>query len=270
MINYGYFRHRFDAHENIKLNGFVDEIGVQGYGYYYTLLEIYGAHYVRKNDDGFVRIHTRVIANVWRKRVDSCVKILERMEQAGLIITTKLQLSDDLVTTKLQLSYNLVTTKMNPTCLLAIPNFSKYFGSYKKTEPSIAPNKRKEKEIKEKSISPTPFLTSQKLTPDEIINHWNMRYGARFGHCPGVGGGKHRENILESLKYLNTLDDWTKLFDMAASSEFLSGSNKSDWTVNFLWLIDYDNALKVLSGNFDEQKIVNAIRKDFFNKVQDE
>jgi hypothetical protein len=133
MINYGYFRHRFDASNDPKLQGLIDEMGIIALGYYYSLLEIYGHHYSQNQDKTEVQIHRRVIANTWRKRVDSC----------------------DLVLTKLALSGLLVYTKCENTYLIDIPKFLKYYGSYKKTDGQKTPNKRKEKKRKENIIENT-------------------------------------------------------------------------------------------------------------------
>lgn len=160
MINYGYFRHRFDAHLNTKLNRFVDDVGMVGFAYYYTLLEVYGAHYSQKREGNEVTITTRELANTWRKRVDSV----------------------DLILTKLQLSDLLVYTKSYSTYSISIPNFLKYYGSYKKTEPSIAPNKRKENKRKENILSDGDFVAPEKiernattlrLTPEQVHSLWD-------------------------------------------------------------------------------------------------
>ena len=111
-------------------------------------------------------------------------------------------------------------------------------------------------------------FSEKTISPDEVLDLWNLKHGEKFGYCPGIGSGKHRENILEAIKYLKTAKDWENVFNKATNSEFLTGNNKFDWTVNFLWLIDYDNALKVLSDNFDDQKIVRAIQAEFLQKVQ--
>jgi len=150
LINYGYFRHRFDAHNNSKLNSLVDEIGIEAYAYYYTLLELYGAKISAQENKNEATIHLRVIANTWRKRIDSCKKVLAKLELSGLLVVTKLELSGDLVGTKCTLSGDLVETKSVSTCTIAIPNFLKYYGSYSKTDRQNVANKRKEKKIKEK------------------------------------------------------------------------------------------------------------------------
>jgi uncharacterized phage protein (TIGR02220 family) len=162
LINYGYFRHRFDAHTDPKLNELADDMGVIIYGYYYTLIELYGAKYADKNEDGFVDIHIRTIANTWRKRVDSC----------------------DLVLTKLQLSGMLVFTKCKNTYSLSIPNFPKYYGSYKKRDTPTPSNKRKEKKIKEKKSKVTPLPPSgESVWGDkisEVIKYLNEKSGKNY------------------------------------------------------------------------------------------
>lgn len=126
MIKYGYFRHRFDAHQNAKLNRLADEIGIEAFAYYYTLLELYGAAISKKEDQSSAQIHIRVIANTWRKRVDSCKKVL----------------------TKLQLSDLLVVTLCDSTCHISIHNYLKYYGSYQKTDIQKTSNKIKRNKIK--------------------------------------------------------------------------------------------------------------------------
>jgi hypothetical protein len=158
MINYGYFRHRFDAHLNPKLNNLVDQIGLEAYAYYYTLLEVYGAKIAMQDDKESVTLHIRILANVWRKRIDSCRKVL-----------TLLELSDLLVITKLELSDHLDATNSNSTLTIRIPNFLKYYGSYKKTETDNTSNKRKEKEIKEKKskVNESKEFIGDKSPPNE-------------------------------------------------------------------------------------------------------
>lgn len=154
MINYSYFRHRFDAHTSNKINALIDDMGLIGYAYYFTLLEIYGAKVANAENKDSAEIHLRVIANTWRKRVDTCRKVLTKLELSGLLVVTKSPLS-----------CNLVVTKSNPTVCIGIPNFLKYYGSYlkKKDESSlIKEKKRKEKESEEAKVEIEPLTKSVK------------------------------------------------------------------------------------------------------------
>jgi hypothetical protein len=242
-VKSNYFRHSFTAHQDIKIRKLIDRIGPKGYAVYFMLLEIYCMK-LRDDDTGQIEqeIDLKLLASLLKVRSDFVRSCIEVLSELNLLIK--------------------LCSNSNSTMIkVSIPNSLKYFGSYQKVRDENIPNKRKEKEIKEKEI------IIKKLTPDEIIDLWNFKHGAKFGRCPGVGGGKHRDNILEAIQFLPTLESWDELFTKATSSDFLSGNNSSDWTVNFLWLIDYDNALKVLSDNYDDQKIVRAIQAEFLQKV---
>lgn len=239
-----YFRHSFDAHSDGKIIKLIKKCGAKGYAIYFTLLEVYCLR-LMNDDNGHLEqeVDMKLIGSYLGLRSDSV--------HSCVIVMKELQLIEAL------------SPKYDQTMVkLSIPKSLKYYGKYKNVSEENFPNKRKEKEIK---------LNESKekgITPDEVLDLWNLKHGEKFGYCPGIGSGKHRENILEAIKFLKTAQDWENLFSKATSSEFLTGNNKSDWTVNFLWLIDYDNALKVLSDNFDDQKIVRAIQAEFLQKVQ--
>ena len=45
-------------------------------------------------------------------------------------------------------------------------------------------------------------------------------------------------------------ENWTKLFQHASKSDFLMG-RKTDWVMGFDWVINKNNLLKVIEGNYD-------------------
>lgn len=234
-----YFRHSFFAGNDDKIVSLISNHGKEAYFHYFRILELCGQQSAESVPEKFV-IHARTL----------CAELMvTRSRLGGHLLAMK---------SSLLLDYVLTSDKVE----LHIPNFSKYLGKYENKKSSNTPNKIKEKEIK---LNESKEKT---ITPDEVLDLWNLKHGEKFGYCPGIGSGKHRENILEAIKFLKTAQDWENLFNKATNSEFLTGNNKSDWTVNFLWLIDYDNALKVLSDNFDDQKIVRAIQSEFLQKVQ--
>ncbi|PWJ49324.1 phage replisome organizer N-terminal domain-containing protein [Faecalicatena contorta] len=47
-----------------------------------------------------------------------------------------------------------------------------------------------------------------------------------------------------------TVDDFSKLFEMAESSSFLKGKNDRNWSATFDWLMKDSNMAKVLDGNY--------------------
>jgi hypothetical protein len=225
MINYGYFRHRFDAHLNPKLNNFVDDIGFVGYSYYYTLLEIYGAHYSKNKDSLAVKITAREIANTWRKRVDSV----------------------HLVLTKLQLSGLLVCTKLDATYLIEIPNFLKYYGSYQKTDRQDVANKRKENKRKENILE--THQPRSTLTPDDIIQIWNDEMPKLgFEYAKGLSTNQQRKCI-ECFDFLKTKDEWREAMRSLKNKPNLNG-NELDWKANITWITDPDKLSGLINGAY--------------------
>lgn len=206
MINYGYFRHRFDAHADPKLNQLVDDIGIEGYAYYYTLIEIYGAKVNSQEDKSSAKIHLRTIANTWRKRVDSCIRVL----------------------TKLQLSGLLVVTITNSTCELSIPNFLKYYGSYSKKKEKRTLKKRKENKIKEskgnkniKNETKIEVIADAyiKNKSDFFVNHGDVE------RCVNKIIKSGKQKLAESaVKENPTSDFWDRVF-----KGFIVKKQKSDW-----------------------------------------
>jgi hypothetical protein len=248
MINYGYFRHRFDAHNNPKLNNLIDEIGVIGYGYYYTLIEIYGAKYSDKNEDGYVEIHARTLANVWRKRVDSCDKVLTKLQLSGLLVYTKSPLTTDLG-----------ITKSSNTYLLNIPNFLKYYGSYKKKTPSTPPNKSKVNKSKvnksKVNIKELGEGIKYESNPENVISIWNNISQENNYTLP-----KAKVLNTERINSINTcirdfpemrkMQDWKNYFIEIHKSDFLTGRN-GGWKASFDWVIKKKNLTKIVEGNYE-------------------
>jgi len=235
-MNYGYFRHRFDAHKDVNLHNFIGEVGVIGYAYYYTLLELYGARYFLKDDeDDPVTINVKELANVWECRKNSAYLILIKMQESGILTVSKLPLSTNLVTTKLPLSYS-----------IDIPNFLKIFGSYKKKDDKEKKRKEKKSKIKEneienkseikimhadqkeneinnqsiKQLNTTKTKTTKKTKPSnnpqtigikqEIIEYLNLKTKKNYKHN-STATNKYLE---DRLRELYTLEDFKKAIDV--------------------------------------------------------
>lgn len=182
-INYGYFRHRLDATNDPKVQKIIDLLGVEGLGFWWSLVELYGTAYNNSNrEDLTVKIHKRVIANTWRKRVDSCDKVL----------------------TKLQLSGNLVVTSHDSTYELTIPNFLKYFGSYQKKKQERTLKKRKENKRKEINIK--PVNEDVKKVVDYLNNATGKNYKANTD--------KTKKLITSLLKRDYTFENFTHVIDV--------------------------------------------------------
>lgn len=150
MINYGYFRHRFDAHTDNKILSLLQKGGVASIGCYFILLEIYGKFYSDDTEHKTEQvINLRLLSNAFGLRSDSARTQIRLMADCKLIEA---------------LWFNSDTSSVQVSVL----NFSKYFGSYKKTDVEKCSNKRKEKEIKEKQNMVTDVATAP-LSPEIIL-----------------------------------------------------------------------------------------------------
>jgi hypothetical protein len=220
-IDYGYFRHRLDASDDPKLQSLVDDMGVVALGYYYSLLEIYGRKYSQMNDDEKVIIHRRTVSNVWRKRVDSCDKVL----------------------TKLQLSGLLVYTKCENTYSLDIPNFPKYFGSYKKKKEERTLIKGKEKKVKEKKVNKGKLL----FDFENIYQEYPCKEGKKRG----------MENLHREIKTQEQYDNFCKA--LKNYTKKVDGSEKKRSSI-------MDNSMSK-----KHCEIINAIRalSDFYGRIDE-
>lgn len=61
-----------------------------------------------------------------------------------------------------------------------------------------------------------------------------------------------QEAIKERLKTYG-LEDFKTVFENAEGSSFLKGNNERCWSANFDWLIDKNNIVKVLEGNYADK-----------------
>lgn len=98
-----------------------------------------------------------------------------------------------------------------------------------------------------------------KFTPDHVVDLWNKQMGSKYGHAVGLGSGKHLTNCLEAIKHLPTEEAWANLFTKCEESKHLRGENDIGWTVTLTWIVNFDNALRVLSDEFNDTKHIKNI-----------
>lgn len=272
-----WFRHFSNASTSLKLNGLIDKLGLKGYGQYWLLIEL-----LNEKFDGFdassIMVHQSELLTSLRVRyVGTLGELLGNMKGLDLLDYSR----DERV-----YSFNC------PMLFDLMDKDSKYNKRNNRKTLALsdqpANNRYKIKELEEEvDISPTPLqnfdprkhLNAKKIlssdspqenlkkvyprfTPDHVVQAWNESMGKEFGYCPGLGGGAHRDNCLESISYLPDQASWESLFQKCRESDFLTGKGKSTWTVNLIWLVNYDNALKVLSDNFDENKAMKNLSAD--------
>lgn len=100
------------------------------------------------------------------------------------------------------------------------------------------------------------------VEPDTVIQLWNdtmPKHG--YPYAKTLGSGVYIREFLNARRYLKTVDDWRELFTKVIESQ--GNVSKNDgWIINLNWLVNHDNALKIINGNF-RRKLSDAekIRK---------
>ena len=122
-----YFRHSFFARNDMKLKLLRDKVGVGFYFYFFSLLEQCGEASSDQLKDIY-EFHDSTIRSLWSVNLKKSERIANEMMSVGLLEFKKLENSFQ----------------------FTIPNFAKYLGKYETKNDPNSPNKRKEKEIKEK------------------------------------------------------------------------------------------------------------------------
>ncbi|MEG0773907.1 replication initiator protein A [Clostridium sp.] len=70
-----------------------------------------------------------------------------------------------------------------------------------------------------------------------------------------------RKKLIKSMydSLQNNLDLVKDLFNKVSKSNFLSGKNKESWSCNFDWIMNQNNMIKILEGNYDNKFYSNAV-----------
>lgn len=74
--------------------------------------------------------------------------------------------------------------------------------------------------------------------------------------------GNRKKNLLARVKEYDK-DTIRKTFEKAFQSDFLKGSNERNWKADFDWIIKADNFLKIYEGSYDNNKEKRLTAKDF-------
>lgn len=250
-----YFRHVINAHKDEKIQGLIEDLGMQGYAYYFILLEIC-ASMCDSSDQTTFRLHPRLLVSGWRTHRHYIPTVLSVMSHWALI------------------GYSVDTQWI----VVDIPNIRKYLGLYSLNKRKE--NKRKENKINEIKINKekeentgkekekTAASDSLNGLPSEIFLLYNKLLSDSVGHAK-ILTEERKKKILKLLKtQLTTIDDWEKFFIKISKSDFLTGIS-SDWKASFDWILKPANVVKILEGNYDNNKNKKETLEDRLQKFFD-
>lgn len=189
-----YFRHSMNARNDHKLRAFMDLFGRnwrEGYFYFFTLLEMCGSDAQEgKTEHTF---HKKTLRDLWGTSAQGVHDVCMKCTQSALVVCT---VSADHVT-------------------FSLPNLLNYTGKYD----SIAPNKRKEKENKEKEINnikPSPLSFLFHARPE--IQKW-LDSGNHDTHTIILARNKSHHELAELLE---KAFDWSQGKDLRAETWLLT------------------------------------------------
>lgn len=228
-----YFRHSFNAHNDIKLRVLRDEIGVGFYFYYFSLLELCGNEAADEKRDSFI-FHDSIIRSLWGVNLKKSERVARVMDAVGLLLFKK----------------------GDKTFQFTIPNLSKYMGKYTTKLPSNTPNKRKGKEIKEKERKENTgndftlsFDSVSQMFHDICVGQGDIKPASFSGSKLTIDNFL----ILSGFPYFQTKENWVDYFNKVKDSNFLKGKNERGFTATLPWLVKPEIAEKVLAGQYDNK-----------------
>lgn len=89
---------------------------------------------------------------------------------------------------------------------------------------------------------------------DSIIDSWNS---LNLNELKSINSGSTRQKLISSRVKEHGLDEVLKAIDNINNSPFLKGQNDRGWTITFDWFIKPNNFIKVLEGNYFQNKQSN-------------
>lgn len=98
-----------------------------------------------------------------------------------------------------------------------------------------------------------------------IIDKWNE---LGLQKIIAITPGTNRYTLLNARIKSYGLDNILRAIENIAGSKFLKGQNKNGWIITFDWLIKPNNFIKVLEGNYNNEKVVNL--NDHVNSVKNQ
>ena len=270
-----FFRHSIEAHNDPKIMTLLKKGKLKSVGFYFTLLEVYArAFFDSDNDKSSVDIHIRRIANATGLRTDSTLTQLGLLSDCKLIEPVRYKSGVSMIQ-------------------VDIPNFSKYHGSYHKSDTPEIPNNNNNNSKNNNNNNKTEndfcvsnfsnSYNSQKatVTPDEIIQLFNDKLvdGTNIKHCLGLSG-QHVKDMVEIIQgRLKNKNDWVKLIDTIHKSDKLM-LRDPDWKypIRITWLCNESKVMQILNGDYDnttqskcsdpEDLKGQAYRKEILRKIE--
>lgn len=244
-----FFKHYHNASSSLKLQKLLHEMGAEGYGQYWLLLELLCEKF--DGESSLIELHFEEISAKVRikfgKKLETFVQKLSDFSLLSFQISGKVYKIDAPILFDLQAKDFKFATK-------------KRLSSDSKREEEREKNKDKRIKREEKEeLSPAYFESSDRLNFAQFVDLFNR-------HLGGVGKIKF-ENHLQTgpvvthfANYSQKLKgeaDWVEVFEIVKNSDFIK--TKLGVRSHLAWILKDDNLKRILEGDFSDAKKADAL-----------
>ena len=245
-----YFKHYSTASNSKTINLIVDEFGLEGYAYWFLLLELCAENFDGISAPNF-NFHVRIVRQ----------KLRISLAKLELFLTFCAGISE--------VSFNFRGNLLE----IGHPNLLKV-----KTTRKLTKNNKKELVVyidKDIDIDKDKEVINKKpkkpKSQDDIsfmvADKFNLLCKSELGEIKKINP-KRSKQIMKAGKEFEELKDlqgWEDYFKSVLTSNFLTGKSNTSWKASFDWLIKEENITKVLEGNYGNVKSKDdQIKDDFF------
>ena len=246
-----WFKHYANANESRLLSIILEEMGNEGYGLYWRIMELLCSNYDGTSTDFEFRTST-----------------IKRF--LGLRTTVRLKMLSGITSQQDALCITLT----DKTVIFSAPILSKlkdrdFKKARTKSAKSALEENREEENREEESIAGSrpyskkiniPNQGKLNITPDEVIDLFNTYCcGGRVKVASSLSGPTAIKNlmIVSGFPEFQKKEGWTDFFKRIGASNYLKG-RVNNFVVDLYWATDPDYAAKIIAGRYDNNTVEAA------------
>lgn len=228
-----YFKHYSSASNSKTINLIIDKFGLEGYAYWFLLLELCAENY-EENSEAKFKFHVRIVRQ----------KLRISLAKLELFLTFCREVSE--------VSFNFHGNLLE----IDHPNLVKV----KTTRSVIKSNKKQlvvyKEEDKEEDKDSEIKISTPVQKSDDLISviqvSWNCAAEKFDFPKAKVISPKIKKDIQATVKIeeMKNVENWERYFDLLGTSDFLKGKNNRGWKANFKWAVKQESYSNVMNGEY--------------------
>lgn len=260
MIKRGISMKWFKHYSNATSNNFIKAMftyrnGHELYACWFLLLE----HLVEESEKGkhnteFIVSHDELCSIFKVKYFKKCQRILEDFSKISSTFDQHLlnvqHISDKLLKIETPIVMELL---------------GKEFKRTRHCRGTAAPKNQNQNQNQNK-ITPIP---PSGVPPVRVVEIYNSMCPPSLSKVKSLSD-KRRKSIKAMNSLLTSEDSWCEYFEKVLASDFLLGGSRNGWAASFDWLMNKNNALKVLEGNYEKRNSDDRFVESLVRKISEE